>query len=109
VHRGTQVAPGTLLFELEHTAEKALRDQAQQRVAQARDNLEDVQKGKRPSEIASIEAQLAQARSAQSFSESEFLRMEKLVKSKATSAQEFEQSRTSRDQDRQRVAQLEAD
>lgn len=109
VQRGTQVKPGTLLFELDNAAEQALRDQAERRVAQARDQLEDAQKGKRPSEIAAIEAQLAQARAAQLFSDSEHIRMEKLVKSKATSAQEFEQSQSTRDQNRQRVAQLEAD
>ena len=85
------------------------RDEAERRVAQARDQLEDALKGKRPTEIASLEAQLAQARAAVTFSETEFIRMEKLVKSKISQPQELEQALSTRDQDRQRVAQLESD
>ncbi|MES2793591.1 MAG: HlyD family efflux transporter periplasmic adaptor subunit [Planctomycetota bacterium] len=109
VQRGSQVHADQLLFSLENTSETALRDSAERRVQQARDTLEDLNKGKRPSEIASIEAQLEQAKAAIKFSEPEFVRMENLLKSKATSVQEYEQARTTRDQDRQRVSQLEAD
>lgn len=109
VQRGAQVKSDQLLFALDRAAEQALRDTAERRVAQARDTLEDLQKGKRPSEIASIEAQLEQAKAAHKFSEAEYVRMANLLKSRATSVEEFEQSRTTRDQDRQRVAQLEAE
>ncbi|MDB5336102.1 MAG: Multidrug resistance efflux pump [Planctomycetaceae bacterium] len=109
VQRGDQVHADQLLFSLESTSETALRDTAERRVQQSRDTLEDLNKGKRPSEIASIEAQLAQAKAALQFSEPEYDRMEKLLKSKATSKQEYEQARATRDQDRQRVTQLEAE
>lgn len=109
VQRGDHVHADQLLFSLETSPETALRDTAERRVQQARDTLADLNKGKRPSEIASIEAQLEQAKAALQFSEPEFDRMEKLVKSKATSKQEYEQAKATRDQDRQRVTQLEAE
>jgi HlyD family secretion protein len=109
VQRGDQVQRKQPLFTLDSIAEKALRDSAERRVAQSKSTLEDLQKGKRPTEIASIEAQLKQARAALESSEPEFVRMEKLVKSKASTVQELEQARATRDQDRQRVMQLEAD
>ncbi|MDB5387669.1 MAG: Multidrug resistance efflux pump [Planctomycetaceae bacterium] len=109
VQRGSQVQANQPLFALDCISEKALRDSAARRVAQSRATLEDLNKGKRPSEVASIEAQLAQAKAALQSSEPEFLRMEKLVKSKASTIQEYEQARATRDQDRQHVSQLEAD
>ncbi len=54
--RGAQVRAGDPLFALESVSEKAAREEAEQRLAQARANLEDAKKGKRPSEIQSIEA-----------------------------------------------------
>lgn len=109
VQRGDQVSAGDLLFDLDNTPEKAARDEAQRRLAQARANLEDAIKARRPSEIESIEAQLKQARAALSFSETEFIRQQKLLESGAVSAQAYDRALSTRDQDRQRVAQLEAD
>lgn len=109
VQRGGQVKTGDLLFALENTAEQALRDEAERRVEQARNKLEDAKKGKRPSEIESLEAQLAQARSALTFSEAEFLRYERLAKSKAATEEDLEQKRNQRDQDRQNIIHLEAE
>lgn len=109
VQRGTQVKAGDPLFALDSTAETAARDEAQRRLAQGRANLEDAKKGRRPSEIESLEAQLRQARAAQEFSEVEFQRQEKLVRSDSVSMQAFDRARSTRDQDRQRVVQLEAD
>ena len=62
VQRGMQVNAGDLLFALDPTPEQAARDEAERRLAQARANVEDARKGKRPSEIKAIEAQLNQAR-----------------------------------------------
>jgi HlyD family secretion protein len=109
VLRGAQVKAGDPLFTLDSTAERAARDEAERRLAQGRSNLEDAKKGRRPSEIESIEAQLKQARAALTFSEKEFERQERLVKSGARSQEDFDRSRSTRDQDHQRVAQLEAD
>lgn len=107
--KGKQVAVGDPLFELDNVQEKGVRDETRQRLAQLRSQLADTRKGKRPSEIGSTTAQLNLARVALQFSEQELLRQEKLLAEKIVSLQEIERLRSLRDQDRQRVAQLEAD
>jgi HlyD family secretion protein len=110
VKRGAQVKVGDPLFALESTSERAARDEARRRLAQAHANLEDAKKGKRPSEIESIEAQLKQARAAWVLSEREFARQEQLTRIPgATSEQDLDRARSAREQDSQRVAQIEAD
>jgi HlyD family secretion protein len=110
VRRGMQVNAGDLLFALDHTPEQAARDEAERRLAQARANVEDVKKGKRPSEVAAIEAQLNQARAALTLTDKEFARQENLTRTPGATAElEFLRARSARDQARQRVAQLEAD
>ena len=109
VERGTQVQAGEPLFSLESEPEQAARDEAQQRLEQARATLEDLKKGKRPPEIESIEAQLRQAQAALAFSHGELSRQEKLFSSGAATSENLDRARATRDQDRQRVAQLEAD
>ncbi|MEW6532439.1 MAG: HlyD family efflux transporter periplasmic adaptor subunit [Thermodesulfobacteriota bacterium] len=109
VQRGAQVKRGDPLFALDNSAEKAARDEAARRLAQGRASLEDAKKGRRPTEIESLEAQLKQARAQLEFSEIEFQRQEKLIRSDSVAMQAFDRARSQRDQDRQRVAQLEAD
>ncbi len=110
VQRGMQVKAGDLLFALDSTPEQAARDEAERRLAQARANVEDVKKGKRPSEIDAIAAQLKQARAALTLAEKEFARQENLTRTPGATAElEFLRARSMRDQARQRVAQLEAD
>ena len=110
VRRGMHVQAKDLLFTLERALETAARDEAERRLAQAIANLEDAKKGKRPSEIESIKAQLKQARAAAIFSESEFARQKKLMREPGATAElEFDRARTAREQNRQRAAQLEAE
>jgi HlyD family secretion protein len=109
VQRGARVNAGDPLYALEGQPQQAFRDEAAQRLAQARAALEDAKKGKRPTEIASVEAQSRQARDALTLSEEEFTRQEKLFAAGATTTQSLDRARATRDQDRQRVAQLEAD
>lgn len=109
VRRGMQVRAGDPLFVLERVSEKAARDEAERRLIQAGANLEDAKKGKRPSEIESMEAQLMQTRASLVLTEKELARYEKLVPIKAASEQDLDRARSARDQDRHRIAQLEAD
>lgn len=109
VRRGAQVKTGELLFALDGTAEKAARDEADRRVVQARANLADATKGKRPEEIDAMEAQLAQARAALVLAEKEMARQQELRKTGVSSTQDLDRARATRDQDSQRVTQLEAD
>lgn len=109
VARGTQVKAGDPLFAIESISEKAARDEAARRLAQARANLEDVKKGKRPTEIASMESQLKQSRAALVLSEKELKRQQDLYKTGVAAIQDVDRMRSMHDQDRQRVAQMEAD
>ncbi|MEK6785460.1 MAG: HlyD family efflux transporter periplasmic adaptor subunit [Nitrospirota bacterium] len=110
VRRGTQVSAGDPLFALEQASEKAARDEAERRLSQARANLEDRKKGKRPSEIESLRAQLKQAQAALQLSLREVSRQEGLTAVPGAAVElEVDRARSSRDQNQQRVSQLEAD
>jgi HlyD family secretion protein len=109
VQRGAQVKENEPLFLLEDVSEKAARDEAERRLAQARAGLEDAKKGKRLSEIESVRAQLRQAQAALDLSAKELSRQERLLRADATTAQDVDRARSVHDQNRQRVAQIEAD
>ena len=110
VERGDQVKAGQELFALEDAAERASRDEALQRLAQSQAELLDAQKGKRPTEIDSLRAQLGQAQADLAYSETELARQEKLKHTRgAATEQEYDQARFGRDQDRARIVQLQAD
>ncbi|MDZ4287327.1 MAG: HlyD family efflux transporter periplasmic adaptor subunit [Prosthecobacter sp.] len=109
VERGAQVKAGDSLFQLENGLEKAALSEAERRVTQARANLEDAKKGRRPSEIAALAAQRQQAQSALELSEREFQRQEKLATTGATSVENVDRARSTADQNRAHIAQIEAD
>jgi HlyD family secretion protein len=68
-----------------------------------------MKKGKRPSEIESIEAQLSQAKAALALSEKDLARQEELSRSGATTPQDLDRARAAHDQNREKVTQLAAD
>jgi HlyD family secretion protein len=109
VSRGIRVGVGEPLFALDSRPEKAARDEAAHRLAQARANLEDAKKGRRPTEIESLEAQVKQSKAALVLSEVEFARQTKLRDSGAGSLEDWDRARATRDQDSQKTTQLEAD
>ena len=110
VRRGAEVKAGDPLFVLESAAEQAARDEVERRLAQAKANLEDLKKGKRPSEIESLNAQLKQARVALVLAEREFGRQNNLIHIPGATAElDLDRTRSARDQNRHWVAQLEAE
>ena len=109
VQRGQLVKSGDLLFALENVAETAARDQAQGKLAQARATLEDAWKGRRPSEVASLEAQLLQAQSALTLAQQTLTRQEQLAKTGANAVDDLDRARSGFKQSQERVTQLEAD
>lgn len=109
VQRGAQVKKDDPLFALECGLETAAKEEAERRLAQARATLEDVKKGRRPSELNSLDAQLGQARDALVLSEKEYQRQDDLHRRGVSSAEAFDRARALRNQDTHRVAQLEAD
>jgi len=110
VRRGMQVTAGDSLFALDQSSEKATRDEAERKLSQAQANLEDRRKGKRPSEVASLRAQLQQAQAALQLSLREVARQEGLAAVPGAAVEvEVDRARSARDQNQQRVSQLEAD
>ena len=108
--RGTQVSVGDSLFALEQASEKAARDEAERKLSQARANLDYRRKGKRPSEIASLRAQLQQAQASLQLSLREVARQEGLAAVPGAAVEvEVDRARSARNQNQQRVSQLEAD
>jgi len=110
VQRGATVQAGDLLFALDDAPEKAARDEALRRRAQALANLEDAKKGRRPPEIEALRAQLRQAQAALDLAQKEVLRQEKLARVPgAGTEQELDRARSTLQQNRDRVAQLQAE
>lgn len=109
VSRGDSVKGGQLLFELERQSEAAALDQAQKNLAQAQAQLDDLTKGKRPSEIESLAAQLERAQANLELSAAELSRRQKLGGSDVISKEELDQSRAQNDANQAQVKQLTAD
>lgn len=109
VARGDDVKTGQLLFELERGSEAAALQQAEKNLAQAQAQFDDLQKGKRPTEIASLEAQLARARANLRLATDDFARREKLGGDDVISREELDQARAQRDGGQAQVDQLTAD
>jgi HlyD family secretion protein len=107
--RGAQVQPGTALFALEAESEDVARREAQERQRKAEAMVEDLRKGKRPTEIEAVQAQLAQAEVAAAFSEKEFQRQIDLVAKGFVSQSRSDEARAARDRDRSRVRELQND
>jgi HlyD family secretion protein len=106
VTRGQTVAEGAPLFVLESESETALRREADQRVLQADARLANLEKGRRPDEIAAIDAQQAQARAALDLARANLARQEKLVASGFVSHAVLDEARAAVDQAAAQVAEL---
>ena len=109
VQRGASVAAGAPLFSLEAESEQAGRREAEERLRRAQAQVEDLRKGKRPTEIESARQALAQAEAASLLSQKELARQEDLVTKGFVSRQSLDTARATRDRDRSRVAELTAD
>ena len=106
VERGTQVAQNAPLFTLESEQERAARAEAEARVRQAQATLANLEKARRPPEIAAARAQLAQAQASLRQSEADLARTQKLVADKFLPPQKRDEALAARDRDRGRVAEL---
>lgn len=108
VQRGDEVKAGALLFRLESKNELAAKDEASERLKRAAAQLENLKKGKRPSELDAIRAQQAQAQAALQLSELQLKRMERLLGSGAITREQLDQARSGYDRDRARLAEINA-
>jgi HlyD family secretion protein len=108
VARGAQVKVGDGLFTLDAQAQLAQRDQAAAQAAQAHAQLANAQKGRRPDEIAALDASLMQANANLTFAESDLKRAEDLKQRGFVSQSVLDAKRAQRDASAQQVKQIEA-
>ena len=109
VARGDSVKAGQLLFELERQSEAAALAQAEKNLAQSQSQLDDLTKGRRPTEIESLEAQLERAQASLKLSASQLARREKLDVTDVGSKEELDQARAQNTASQAQVNQLTAD
>lgn len=109
VQRGQTIQAGSPLFQLEHAAEAAALLEAEQRLHQAEARLANLRKGRRPSEIESLEARLQQARANLTFSQADLARREKLFQDRVIAQTELDLSKTQRDANQSAVEALTAE
>ncbi len=97
VERGDSVRKGDPLFLLEATAEKADLEEAEARLDEARARLENLLKGRRPTEIAAHEARVAEAAANLEFWDGELARHRQLFRDNVIAAAELDEVTTRRD------------
>jgi HlyD family secretion protein len=107
VARGDQVVAGAPLFALDDTAERAARDEAAAKLAQAESQLANLRLGRRQPEIDAIAAQRAQAEAALRQSEADFERQLQLRRTRVSSQKQLDDARSQRDRD-QNPAEIDA-
>lgn len=97
IERGAQVEQGNLLFVLEAAAEQAAVTEAERRLAASAARLENLLKGRRPTEIAALEAQVERQRANFELAKTELARREELARQNVISDAELDQVRTQRE------------
>jgi HlyD family secretion protein len=108
VARGDQIVAGAPLFALDDTAERAARDEAAAKLAQAQSQLANLRLGRRQPEIDAIAAQRAQAEAALRQSQADFERQMQLRRSRVSSEKQLDDARAQRDRDQNHLAEIDA-
>ena len=108
VTRGAQVKVGDALFALDAEAQIAQRDQAAAQMRQAEAQLANLETGRRPDEIAALEAALTQAVANRTLAEAEFKRAVELKQRSFVSQAAVDTRRAQRDAALMQVKQGEA-
>ena len=109
VQRGDRVEAGALLFALEAGRQRAMLGEAQAQLARAQSQLADLRLGKRPEEIARIEANLAEAKAALTYAEQDLERQARLARRDFAAEARFDLARSAEQEARARVSAMEAD
>jgi len=91
VRRGDKVAKGAPLFDQDDTSDKAAVDQAARQLAQAQQQVANLESGGKPTEIAQGEANLIDAEAARDKIKADLARNQTLLKTGAASAQLVDQ------------------
>ena len=105
VQKGARVEAGAPLFTLEQSAELASLREMAERLRQAQAKLADLKKGQRPSELAALEARLAQTRTAAELSARELERATKLHQTTVLSDDNYDRARLNHEANQAIIAQ----
>ena len=108
VARGTRVEAGAPLFTLEQSAELSALREVAERMRQSQARLADLRKGLRPTELAALDARLAQARATAELSTRELERATKLHQTTVLSDDDFDRVRLNHEANTKLVAETEA-
>ena len=106
--RGKSVNKGDALFALDADNERAASEEALSRMASAKAQAANTEKGKRADEVAVTRAQLMQAQAQATLAAKELARQQQLVAQGFISASRLDDVRTAAQQTQARVAELEA-
>ena len=106
VSRGQTILKDAPLFVLDRDFEKAAVDEATHDLQRAQDNLANLEKGQRPTEIASIQARLRQAKAAADLAKVEYKRRVQLIAEETISQEELDRSKSDYDQKKQQVSEI---
>lgn len=106
VEAGQQVVRGAPLFALESVSETAARDEAGARLAAAKYQADNTDKGKRDTEVAVNQAQLAQARAQAELAQHDLARKRDLVARGFISRAQLDEAQSTLSQAQGRVAEL---
>ena len=109
VKRGDTVIKEQLLFELENEPEQSRVDEAHNQFIKAQRQLDNLQKGLRPTEIDALEESLQEARANFQLAEIEFKRRKKLLDSGTISRSEYDLARTEHEGRLHQVKKIKAD
>jgi HlyD family secretion protein len=104
VQKGARVEAGAPLFVLEQSAEMANLREAAERLRQSQARLADLKKGQRPSELAALEARLAQARTAGELSGRELARATKMQESAVLPDSDYDRARLAHEANQAQIA-----
>jgi len=106
VSKGAQVVAGAPLFALERSAELAAQRQSADQLRSAQARLEDLKKGSRPTELATLTARLDQARAAAELSKLDLDRQAALFKTQVIAASDYDRARLTHQKNLQAVDEL---
>jgi HlyD family secretion protein len=106
VEKGARVEAGALLYELDQEPEASSYQEAESLHSAAKALYKDKTKGRRPTEIAAIEASIAQAEARLAFSEKEFRRLGSLHEKEAIPEERLDSAQAAYARDRAAVAEL---
>mgnify|MGYP000644213472 CR=1 FL=1 len=109
VERGASVEAGARLFALESEPEQSARAEQAGRLAQARARVDDLKKGSRPTELATVEAGLNAARSRLELADTHVRRVRDLRTANVVPQEDLDRAETERRNAAESVAQAESE